>query len=212
MSKDNWYRNTDWNDDIETQFLQRLKRSRGEYNKAQYARIQASYLSKEFPKISLKLIDMIITEWPSESHLADTYFLKAKCYIQLSYSEKEIIENFKKSLEQQKIYPNSQNDAYLEYPIFVISNNLKEFYIDAKSVLNENEDKTMFSVDRYKHYLCLAIITDSNGESELARDYADLALKECEKTESGLRYHPTVGLVKEIDQELNEKLIKLSEA
>ena len=44
MASGDWYRNNDWNDTIETEFEARLKRSRGAFNKAQYLRIQASYL------------------------------------------------------------------------------------------------------------------------------------------------------------------------
>ena len=44
MATDDWYRNTTWDSNIESDFETRLKRSRGMLHKAQYLRIQASYL------------------------------------------------------------------------------------------------------------------------------------------------------------------------
>jgi hypothetical protein len=39
-----WYRNTEWGKEIEDTFELKLKRARGGSSKAQYLRIQASYL------------------------------------------------------------------------------------------------------------------------------------------------------------------------
>ena len=71
MRKDDWYRNANWNDQIESEFEARHKRSRGNYNKAQYLRIQASYLLNssliENQKKGIQLMERLINEYPEET-------------------------------------------------------------------------------------------------------------------------------------------------
>ena len=54
MTSVDWFRNTDWDEEIESRFNEKLKRTR---LKAQFLRIQASTLSKRHPEVSLKLLD-----------------------------------------------------------------------------------------------------------------------------------------------------------
>ena len=70
MAADDWYRNKNWEDTVEDEFEARLKRSRGEFNKAQYLRIQASLLldssNKNNQLVGLRLMNRMITDFPSE--------------------------------------------------------------------------------------------------------------------------------------------------
>ena len=53
MTSDTWYRNEDWNDEIEDFFYSKLNRARSQ--REQYLVIQALSLSKTHPNISLRL-------------------------------------------------------------------------------------------------------------------------------------------------------------
>jgi hypothetical protein len=55
MGRDDWFRNEIWDADIEAAFRAKLARARSA--KPQYLRIQAGYLTKNFPDASLLLID-----------------------------------------------------------------------------------------------------------------------------------------------------------
>ncbi|MFM9848084.1 MAG: hypothetical protein ACKVP3_13095 [Hyphomicrobiaceae bacterium] len=46
MGRDDWFRNTSWDADIEAAFFKKLSRAR---DKAQYLRIQASHLASSQP-------------------------------------------------------------------------------------------------------------------------------------------------------------------
>ena len=50
MSADDWYRNSDWDAEIEAAFEARLARSRSQ--KAQYLRIQGSILKEARPQVA----------------------------------------------------------------------------------------------------------------------------------------------------------------
>lgn len=50
-----WYRNTEWNDEIEKEFFARLSRARSQRD--QYIVIQALTLAESFPKVALRLVD-----------------------------------------------------------------------------------------------------------------------------------------------------------
>tara|TARA_R110000851_G_scaffold294751_1_gene449498 strand:+ start:64 stop:654 length:591 start_codon:yes stop_codon:yes gene_type:complete len=50
-----WYRNTDWNDDIKRMFFAKLGRARSQRD--QYLVLQAHHLSQSHPDVSLRLID-----------------------------------------------------------------------------------------------------------------------------------------------------------
>jgi hypothetical protein len=47
----------------------------------------------------------------------------------------------------------------------------------------------------YRYATIQALLADARGERERAREFAKQALAEAAKEHSGLRYHPTVGLV-----------------
>ena len=55
MSSEDWYRNKEWNSEIEEFFYMKLKRARTQ--RYQYIVIQALSLTDNHPDISLRLVD-----------------------------------------------------------------------------------------------------------------------------------------------------------
>jgi len=208
---DDWYRRTTWNSREEEAFFDRLKRSRSQYNKAQYLRIQASYLKSKYPEESLKLLDILIEELPEPSELAQAFLQKAHCLISVSRFD-EATPWFRKVLKQESNYPKALTQGYLDFPTYVVAHNLKDLFQEVKRILLANKSRLMFPVDYYQYHTALAIIEWENGNTDDAKKHALYALEAASEKQSGFRYHPQVGLVENQDKKMQSKLKEISEA
>ena len=74
MSSDDWYRRTTWTDTDRSEFHARLKRSSGDFHKAQYLRIQAHYLANaNLTQGAVELLDQLIADFPDPSAIRGMY-------------------------------------------------------------------------------------------------------------------------------------------
>ncbi len=208
---DDWYRRTSWSPTDEEEFFARLKRSRGQFHKAQYLRIQALYLQSEFPKEALKLLEMIIEEYPEPFELSSTYLQKAQCLVAMNQKQKAI-PWFRKVLESEDENTGVQTDGYLDYSTFIVTEELTELYPEAKSILTKHVDRLMFPVDRYRWNMAMAIIEWSASNRPEASKFASLAIEASSEEKSGFRYHPNIGLVKKQDKRIQKLLNRISKA
>ena len=81
-----------------------------------------------------------------------------------------------------------------------------DLYAEALSVLNEFADTLLFPIYRYRFHGIRALIADDADDHEFARDEAQLALEAAAAEHSGLRYHPSVGLVRDAPGEAHSRL------
>ena len=106
MNDDNWYRGESWDEQTKEQFEQKLKRSRGSYNKAQYLRIKGSNLLKstmpQKQKAGSELLSRVISEYPNETsqvmfaheELGD-YYSDKKEYTQAELNYRKCVSLYK---------------------------------------------------------------------------------------------------------------------
>ena len=80
---DDWFRKTSWTREDREDFFERLSRSR-KYNRAQYLRIQASYLAEngniELLNAALELLEMLFTQYPDRTEMALAYASKGRVF------------------------------------------------------------------------------------------------------------------------------------
>ena len=79
MSRDDWYRHTDWNAEIDADFEAHLRRAR---DKAQRLKIQAALLAQTRPEVALRLLERYF-ESGDAFFLADAYQIQAKARLAL---------------------------------------------------------------------------------------------------------------------------------
>ncbi|MGO8753301.1 MAG: hypothetical protein ACLQNE_45780 [Thermoguttaceae bacterium] len=212
MANQDWFRRSAWTDHDREEFNARLHRSRGAGNKAQYLRIQAFHLADAgLHAAAIELLDRLFAEFPERIQLASAHQQKAEALAGLGQTEPAIHE-FRAALQAERDFQNVKTQAWLDFAWFAVENQRTDLYDEVSHVLAEFRDKSGLSFPKieYRYWAVLSLIADSRGEGMVAREYATLALKEASKTHSGLRYHPTVGLVSSQPDWMEKKLRALA--
>ena len=209
---DDWFRRKTWTKKDREEFFARLRRSRGGYNKAQYARIQAHELittrTTEAYTAALELLDMILAEWREDAQLASVYHHRADCYAGLGDLARAI-DAYHQVFETQRARKGELTMAHLDFGWLVATMPLPDLYDEALILLGEFTHG-MFPVDQYRASAIHALILASRGKCDQARAYARIAIQAAAARHSGFRYHAKLGLVKSPDEAVYERLQKLA--
>jgi tetratricopeptide (TPR) repeat protein len=208
---DDWFRRKTWTPTDREEFFARLRRSRGAFHKAQYARIQAYELlttrTRDAYLAALELLDMVLAEWREEAQLASVYHHRAECYEGLGDVPKAL-DAYRKVLETQRERKGWLTGAHLDFGWLVATTPLPDLYDEALAVLSEFSDE-VFPVSRYRFSAIHALIFHDRGLREQARAQARMALEAAAATHSGFRYHSKLGLVQSPEERVHARLISL---
>lgn len=198
MSNDEWFRRTTWTQQDQVEFFARLRRSRGAFHKAQYARIQAYTLQRvgtsEMLRSAIELLDMILAEWHSGAQLAMVHHQYTDCFLLLGQRERAI-DSFRAVFCTQRQNRGTITRAHLDFGWLAVTVPLPELYSEVLEVLDEFQYAPVFPNQIYKDAAIRALIHHARGEDRLARDYANRALSAASRTRSPLPQRPTLGLV-----------------
>lgn len=207
MSKHDWYRNAEWNPEIETRFMAKLNRAR---HKSQYLRIQASYLAESDPIVALRLLERYF-ELGDDYDLASAYGIKATAYIALGMIE-QAVGAYEAALNRESDFPKYLTDAYLNLPHLIIVKSIESKYSDAITLLDNMRHRLMFPVDHYKWNAAMAVLTARSRSASEAQPYARAALEATKTEKSGFRFHPNIGLFSErkTDQTLYDAVKRIA--
>lgn len=197
-----WFRKTTWSEADQLDFFARLKRCRTVYNKAQYLRIQASYLegidSHDMLEASLGLLDKMFAEFPEQTQLASAYSQKASCLAKLGNTDEAII-NYQRALQTEREFPRAKTYAFIGFGKLVAENKLSDFYDEALTALESELTSRgiQFPSDTFNAFGIRSLIAAERGQNQKAKEFAKAALEAAAKIDSGFCYHPTVGLVRD---------------
>src|SRR5262249_18363839 len=197
MSKTEWFRRTTWSDADREDFNARLKRSRGAGNKAQYLRLQALHLAEAgHDEGAIELPDRLFAEFPDSIDIAQAHAQKAESLAKIGQTE-TAIDEYRAALQRERDFPNVRTNAWLDFGWFVLEKELSVLYDEVARVLEEfrEEGGLKFPAIEYRYAAIQALLAEARGEKSRAREFARQALAEAAKEHSGLRYHPTAGLV-----------------
>jgi tetratricopeptide (TPR) repeat protein len=201
LTRDGWFRNNSWNAEIEKAFNERLRRSR---DKWQYLRIQASYLTETHPAAALRLLD--------DYFALGEHFDQAQAHVEqarahLTFGNIDLaVGCYEAALERELKLPNYKTQAHIKLPLLIATRKLTEHYSRAISILDANQARLAFPVERYRAHGARALILHDLGKSSEARESANAAIAAASETRSGFRYHQELGLVTSVDDELGRQL------
>jgi len=209
MAQDDWYRNETWNAGIAEAFQAKL--GRAQHQKAQYLRIQASYLSEKYPDAALGLLDQYFA-LDDEFEQAQAWHARAKASTTLGDIE-GAADAYVQALTREAVFPAALTQAYLDYPNLIALHRLEHRYAHALEVLETHRDRCMFPVDHFWWNAAKALILDDLGRSAEAVGPTTQALSYVDAEHSGFRYHRLLGLVSKTKRrsETYRRLVKLSQ-
>ena len=214
MSRDDWFRRHTWSDSDRSEFFARLAKSRSNFHKAQYARIQAYELhhggGKQYARAALELLDLILERWQADTELAAVYHQKAQCLLDLGDATGALAA-FRAAFAEQRRVPSYSTSAHLDFAWWVAVSEKQELFDEAFGVLEEfTRDGIVFPAALYQAEGARALMFRMLGDPEQAARHARNAMEAAARQHTGLRYHPTVGLVKIEDREIHEALSQLA--
>jgi tetratricopeptide (TPR) repeat protein len=207
MSRDDRYRNTEWNAQVSQEFEAKLARAR---RREQYLRIQASTLAAINPSVALSLLERYFA-LPDQFDAAQAHVDRAIAFLAQAKVD-DALSAYESALAREAEFPKLKTDAYLSLPFEIATRKLEERFPQAIKLLDEHKNRLMFPVDFFKWNSSHAIIEDELGQSSDAREYAKAALEAAERDHSGLWYHPDVGLARGSISDIYTRMRRLSEA
>jgi tetratricopeptide (TPR) repeat protein len=189
MSREDWYRNTAWNDEIKAAFLGKLKRAR---DKGQYLRIQAGYLAADHPSEALRLLEMYFANDANHFDAAQALLQLAEIHESLGDLD-QAHDCYLRCLQRQREYPQLRTSVWIGFPLFAIRHGRIGEY--RASVPTMEVPEVIFPIDHFRYYYVQAEFSVHEGNPADAIAHAERALAFVEVKDSGLRYHRELGLV-----------------
>jgi hypothetical protein len=210
MPNDDWFRSPSWDEAAQGLFWQKLARARGAHSKGQYARIKALSLqeTKEPAKISaaIGLLDYFLAEWPDHFDTSSVLYQLAQC----AYLEGRVddaLHYYTEVFDSQRKRPNMKTQAHLEFGWLVICRPVPSLYEQAMAILDEFHGISPFPVDVFRASTIRAVILSRlRREPQIASELAATALAAARMTQAPLRYHPNLGLLKHVDDDIRREL------
>jgi hypothetical protein len=207
MADDDWYRNSEWNEEIAATFEAKLRRAR---RKEQYIRIQASYLAKKYPEVALRLLDRFLA-MPDQWEQAAAHFARAEAFCSLNRLD-DAARAYEDALNRESEFPRLETTAWIELPFMIAVEKMESRYAQALALLDQHKSRIMFAVDGFKWHAAKALILNAKRDRAEAAREASQAREFASRDSSGFRYHPRAGLVEPTYDQLKTMLETLSNA
>jgi len=195
--KNEWYRNTTWNEHIASLFEARLARSRS--SKSEYLRIQSLMLAetriRELAPVALNLAARYFQLNASLAFATQVYLTKAFAYETLGQLELAV-QAYRDATQSESTRPNVRDYAHIRFLWFVANHQLEDYYLEAvdSSKKNMRDTDLIFPLNQYRFFAALACIQDDLGDDIEAAHMAKNALFALKQRIGPFEQYPELGL------------------
>ena len=134
MGRSDWYRNVEWNSQIEAHFFAKLDRAR---DQAQYLKLQAGILANRQPRVAIRLLDhyfALKSRSGNEKASFHARFFDAAAYTHqaeahLALGEEQLaIEALERAIAREAEFPKLRTGAGLTLAFLIATRHRRELY------------------------------------------------------------------------------------
>jgi tetratricopeptide (TPR) repeat protein len=212
MNIQEWFRGTEWDKESQKLFEDKLKKSRGSYNKSQYLLIKGGYLLRSMDLFKesegCRLLERLINEYPSEiSHIMSAYEQLGDYYFSKGENEKAE-NNYRQSISFYKNNGRSGSSGIGDIKLAetVFNAGKSDIFFELYNLLTDEFKRTggqlILNDDIFRYYSVLAKICIALEKKEEAKEYARKALQLAVIKEPQLDNYPQLGVVKVSNEEI----------
>ena len=209
MPDSNWFRNKEWNEEIEAKFLARLGRARS--SRDQYLAIQCSMLETRYPETALRLADYYFDTRTDNFNDNIVLQVKGHAYFEQGQVEKAI-EAYSVALMREVEFSKSVTELSTKLPYLIARLSRKKNYELAKTALDfaEEIDLLLFPSERFRWHAAHAMIAFAEGRVDYTKQHAVAALEEIDAKTSGFQHHAEKGLVQDVECDVLDRLSEIA--
>ena len=209
MAATEWYRCASWSPADRDDFFARIARARRE-NRAQYLRVAGVCLRESgHPAAAVEVIDYLLREYPAPLELAVAHQTRADALSDLGDVEASL-DGYRQSIAAERRYPAVDAGASHSFGMRVILLRRADLYAEALETLDTSRVRDIVPAARFQAAAIRAVTLAALRGEATARPHALAALEEAGLEHSGLQYHPTLGLVKDVDPRLMAELARIA--
>lgn len=213
MANDDWFRSETWSETTRAAFETRLARSRTEFHRAQYLRVQGLTLTETNRRREVSagraLLERVITEYPGEvlevagahSALADSFARENR--------PREAIEHFRACLALES-GRNFKHRAELRLAEVLLAHDATDASLgEIAELLDEAANQAFFHSEAWRIAVARARLHAKQKDTVGAAAHAQHALALIANNSPKLARHPDVGLI-ETDRKTVKEMQKLA--
>lgn len=177
-----WYRNTDWNSDIESKFFARLAKSKSQRD--QYLSIQILELAQIHPNVTKGLSKFYFESRTDDFNDGRVLGALAEASLAMNNCD-DALRYYLKELKFEDVHPNFIGVARFRFPLLVALMRRRSSYKDVLDLWEKFDHTALLPIYQFEHAASRALIHFDLGEKAIAWRHAEKALRAYEGMRPG---------------------------
>ncbi len=215
MSREDWYRNTEWSQETQDAFWARWRRSRSDFHKAQYLKFQGCTLANQ-PDLRIAengraLLHQVIREFPNETMQVGGSWDGLGHSFEKHRMLNDALIAYKRCIDVFDAYTgNVDTGADIHFAYLVATEQMWEHIDQARAYINNRidaDESNPFPLHWFRIYAAKALIEHHRGNKLSACDAAREAIGAAEIKRTGLKYHSDLGVV-DLSNKKTKRVVK----